>query len=68
MLAATYDSRTCSEVEREIVLGQLVDYLGHTNTVIYGAAFNEVRSAVYVKIIVDGDSCCHFRSTSKHRL
>jgi serine/threonine-protein kinase ATR len=37
-------ARTCSEVELEIILGQLVDYLGHTNTVIYGAAFNELLS------------------------
>jgi len=37
-------ARTCSEVERQIILGQLVEYLGHTNTVIYGAASNELLS------------------------
>jgi serine/threonine-protein kinase ATR len=35
-------ARTCGEIERQIILGQLVEYLGHTNTVIYGAAFNEL--------------------------
>lgn len=35
-------ARTCSGEELHIILGQLVEYLGHTNTVIYGAAYNEL--------------------------
>ncbi|KAJ4304960.1 serine/threonine-protein kinase M1 [Kalmusia sp. IMI 367209] len=37
-------ARTCSGEELHIILGQLVEYLGHTNTVIYGAAYNELSS------------------------
>lgn len=37
-------ARVCSEVERQIILGQLVEYLGHTNTVIHGTAANELES------------------------
>lgn len=37
-------ARTCSGEELQIILGQLVEYLGHTNTVIYGAAYNELCS------------------------
>ncbi|KAF2678362.1 hypothetical protein K458DRAFT_348412 [Lentithecium fluviatile CBS 122367] len=44
ILAYGQAARLCREVELEIILGQLVEYLGHTNTVIYGAAFNELLS------------------------
>ncbi|KAF1978386.1 hypothetical protein BU23DRAFT_586870 [Bimuria novae-zelandiae CBS 107.79] len=37
-------ARTCGGEELQIILGQLVEYLGHTNTVIYGAAYNELCS------------------------
>ena len=42
MISCSLNLRICSEAELQIILGQLVEYLGHTNTVIYGAAFNEV--------------------------
>ncbi|KAL5418072.1 hypothetical protein PMIN06_006043 [Paraphaeosphaeria minitans] len=37
-------ARTCSGEELHLILAQLVEYLGHTNTVVYGAAYNELCS------------------------
>ena len=37
-------ARICTGEELHIILGQLVEYLGHPNTVIYGAAYNELSS------------------------
>lgn len=35
-------SRVCGEDELPIILLQLVEYLGHTNALICGMAYNEV--------------------------
>ncbi|CAI6340552.1 unnamed protein product [Periconia digitata] len=40
-------ARVCGQVERQIILGQLVNYLGHPNTVICGVAYNELSSLAY---------------------
>lgn len=42
--------RVVQDQELNVVLLKLLDYLGHTNPVVSGVAFNEVRTPFFVSL------------------